>query len=267
MHQSAGKPVLPFVGQSNFPPPDEFAAERGVRQARGRIAILAATNETREQLWDIALDLGCEPELVDDWAIDRIESRRWTLVIIVSTSNPASLILRVAMASRFGGTRVLVVSDDRDTQHIADVLVAGADDYVILPFDPVECRARIQALIAGPHVATERRKRDLVFDFAKRTITSGPMFVALSVREWDVLISLLESDGRPMRADELATLIWGDARAETAAVSTIARIRRRLHSHQFEVIDIVTVPGQGYRAVFRRLSDMLVQRSPRAVSD
>jgi two-component system, OmpR family, response regulator len=267
MHQPAGKPLFRFVGQSNFPPPEEFATERVMPHVRGRIAILAGMKDTREQLYDIAVDLGCEPEIIDDWAIDRTETRRWTLVIIVSTGNPAGLILRVAMASRFRGTRVLVVSDDRDTQHIADVLVAGADDYVIMPFDPVECRARIQALIAGPHVATERRKQDLVFDFLKRTITSGPMFVALSAREWDVLISLLESDGRPMRADELATLIWGDARAEMAAVSTIARIRRRLHSHQFEVIDVVTVPGQGYRAVFRRLSDMLMRQSPRSLSD
>jgi two-component system, OmpR family, response regulator len=267
MHPPAGKPMFRLVGQSNVPPPEEFDAERITRQARGRIAILAGMDETREQLRDIALDLGCDPEFIDDWAIDRIEARRWTLVIIVSTSNPAALILRVAMASRFRGTRVLVVSDDRDTQHIADVLVAGADDYVLMPFDPVECRARIQALIAGPHVVTERRKQELVFDFSKRTITSGSMFVALSAREWDVLISLLESDGRPMRADELATLIWGDARAEIAAVSTISRIRRRLHSHQFEVIDIVTVPGQGYRAVFRRLSDSLTRQSLRPLSD
>jgi DNA-binding response OmpR family regulator len=267
MHQPTGKPLFRFVGQTNFPAREEFAAERAIQHARGRIAILAGAAETREQLREIALDLGCDPEVIDEWAIDRIETGRWTLVIIVSTSNPAGLILRVAMASRFRGTRVLVVSDDRDTQHIADVLVAGADDYVIMPFDPVECRARIQALIAGPHIVTERRKQELVFDFSKRTITSGPMFVALSAREWEVLINLLESDGRPMRADELARQIWGDARAEMAAVSTIARIRRRLHSHQFEVIEIATVPGQGYRAVFRRLSDTLVRRTPRSLSD
>ena len=70
-----------------------------------------------------------------------------------------------------------------------------------------------------------------------------------------------------MRADELATLHWGDARAAMAAVSTIARIRRRLHTHQFEVIDIVTVPGQGYRATFRRLTELRMRQSPRSLSD
>jgi DNA-binding response OmpR family regulator len=266
MHQTAGKTLFQIVDQSNLAPREDTASERMTLPPRGRIAILAGAEDIRAQLSEIALDLGCDPEIIDEWTIDRVETQRWNLVIIASTSNPAGLILRVAMASRFRGTRVLVVSTDRDTQHIADVLVAGADDYLVMPFDPVECRARIQALIARPHLATERRKQDLVFDFAKRTITSGPMFVALSAREWAVLISLLESDGRPVRADELARQIWGDECAETAVVSTIARVRRRLRERQFHVIDIATVPGQGYRAVFRRLSDMLTRRPPMSTS-
>ena len=258
MHQLARKTTREVMDQSDSRATDYSRRVGADDQTRCRIAILSERNETLDRLWSIITELGCTPEIISDHEFERVEAELWDLVIIASAGNPASLILRGAVASRNQRTRVMVVAPDRNPQYIADVLLAGADDYVSVPFDPDECRVRIQSLIAGSTSMTERRNHDLVFDFSARIIGSGTMVITLSMLEWNVLIALLEIEHQPVSAGELAILIWGDSRQEAMVSSTISRIRRRFRSQGFSIINVKTVRGKGYTAEFRRTSDSLI---------
>jgi DNA-binding response OmpR family regulator len=177
----------------------------------------------------------------------------WNVVVIGARQVTGDTLLLCAEASRYSQTCTLVIAEDRDPLHIADVLRAGADDYLAAPYADEECAARLQSLILhAQHLAGRQRRGQVAFDFASRTVGDGTTVVALSAREWDVLVALLEADDQPLTGAELSTTLWGADSHQSTLATTISRLRRKLHDHGLSAFDIQTVRGQGYVARFRR---------------
>jgi two-component system OmpR family response regulator len=91
-------------------------------------------------------------------------------------------------------------------------LDAGADDYLVKPFDFGELLARLRALLRrGP---VERPMivaiGDLRIDSATRIVTRGGEEVELTAREYDVLAFLARQPGRVVSRSELLDEIWDD---------------------------------------------------------
>lgn len=172
------------------------------------------------------------------------------------------LIASVNLQSR---AKVLVISDNRDPQVIADTLRSGADDYLVSPFATAELVARTRSLVTRVWPTTDRRVGNgLVFDFERRQISAGPYSVHFSPLEWDVLNVLLEHDGAPVSVDAIV----GDSQLHhvqsTTIPTIISRIRRKLEAGQFGAISVTTVQNRGYVAQFRRASDQLKALSKRS---
>jgi len=151
---------------------------------------------------------------------------------------------------------LLVISDNRNPQVIADTLRMGADDYLISPFATAELVARMRSLITRVWPTTERRVGNgLKFDFRERSIATGPYAVQFTPLEWDILNVLLEHDGLPVSSDAIAS----DTQLRQVQTSTIptiiSRIRRKLEASHFHAISVTTVQNRGYVAQFRRSSD------------
>jgi DNA-binding response OmpR family regulator len=212
------------------------------------VAIISTPNQLLDLIWQIVIDEGWVPSLIDRQELEQNPTSHWGLVIIISMGGSDGLVSLAAQAAHEGGTRVMIVADDRDPQLIADVLRSGVDDYLVAPFHPLELRVRMRAHIHRGDASGQRQQEMLRFDLDHRTISNGTAFLALSSREWDVLMRLLEANGCPVPAAALCSSIEGRMTTTQAVASTIARLRHHLERSGFDAITIVTVRGQGYIA-------------------
>jgi two-component system response regulator QseB len=124
-------------------------------------------------------------------------------------------------------------------------LDAGADDYLVKPFDLDELAARLRALLRrrGGRAAPVLTHGPLSLDPATREVHLGEAPVALSAREFGILHALLEQPGVPLSRTQLEDRLYGwDEEIGSNAVEVhIHALRRKLGSDW-----IRNVRGVGY---------------------
>lgn len=131
----------------------------------------------------------------------------------------------------------------------------GADDYIAKPFSPSEMVARVKAHIARYNSLKSPRGgsdiltiKSLTVDKASRRVCIGENEVTLTVKEYDLLLFLLENPNIVFSKDRLFDRIWGmDAIGDASTVTVhIQRIRDKLEKYTDDKF-IETVWGAGYR--------------------
>ena len=134
----------------------------------------------------------------------------------------------------------------RDT--VADRITgldAGADDYMIKPFDLDELNARIRALTRRHHgrATPVISHGELVLDPAAHTVSLAGEAVKLSRREFAILQILLESRGRVLSRTQLeeGLYAWGEEVESNAVEVYIHHLRKKLGAEL-----IRTLRGVGY---------------------
>ena len=141
---------------------------------------------------------------------------------------------------------IVVTARDASGDRV-DGLRAGADDYVVKPFDMSELGARIEAVLrrSGHGGAAGLMVGSLLLRLETARIERGGVALALTPREFQVLARLMQSAERvvtkPQLLDSIAQAHFdgGDKSIEVY----IHRIRSKLIGHGLE---IVTVRGFGY---------------------
>lgn len=143
------------------------------------------------------------------------------------------------------GTPVLILTA-RDT--VADRvhgLDAGADDYLVKPFDLDELAARIRALLrrAGGRTAPTVEHGDLCVDPASRQVMLEGKAVELSAKEFALLLEFLENAGRVLSRAQLEHSLygWGEEVESNALEVHIHHLRKKLGTEL-----IRTIRGVGY---------------------
>jgi two-component system response regulator QseB len=142
-------------------------------------------------------------------------------------------------------TPVVVLTARETIEDRVKGLDAGADDYIVKPFDLDELCARMRALQrrttsrAEPTITHE----NIVIDPAAHTVSLNEEDVKISRREFVLLLKLIENAGRVISRESLTSSLygWGDEIDSNALEVHIHNLRKKFGSNL-----IRTIRGVGY---------------------
>jgi len=154
-------------------------------------------------------------------------------------------LLRAMRSRRDWRPTIVLTARDQVTDRIAG-LQAGADDYMVKPFDLDELVARVAAVArrATAQPDADFRRGDVHLNLADRQADLGGEAIALTGREWAILERLLQRPGAVVSRERIEEALYAfGAEIESNAVEVyISRIRRKLGAGF-----IRTLRGIGYR--------------------
>lgn len=149
------------------------------------------------------------------------------------------------MRARQDRTPVIITTALEQIRDRIAGLDAGADDYLVKPFDLQEIAARIRANARRGQGVPETRIQigDLQIDRSAARVWRDAKEIRLTSREWALLDALLGARGRVLSKDMLENALYAfDAEIEGNAVEVyISRLRQKIGAEQ-----ILTRRGLGY---------------------
>ncbi len=156
---------------------------------------------------------------------------------------------------------IIVLSAMNQEQDKVKALQYGADDYVTKPFKMRELLARIYTLLrkrtaVGVDADTGNNEQSwklsfpgLELDLAGREVTVQGISISLKLKEFDLLVLLVENMGKVISREQILQKIWGyDYIGDNRTVDVyISNIRKMIESDPQHPERIVTVYGVGYK--------------------
>jgi two-component system, OmpR family, copper resistance phosphate regulon response regulator CusR len=148
-------------------------------------------------------------------------------------------------------TPILMLSALGSTDDKVVGLDAGADDYLVKPFEFKELLARIRAL-SKRSIKTETDMHmlsisDLTMDLDKRTVTRAGKHIDLTAKEFLLLEYFLRNKGRVISRTEIAQKVWGISfDTGTNVIDVYVNFLRKKIDKDYDIKLIHTIIGMGY---------------------
>ena len=206
-------------------------------------------------------DLGCDVQLAFDGAsgLAAADARAYDLVVLdlmLPVIDGLEVCRRLRAKSRY--VPILMVTAKATELDRVLGLELGADDYLTKPFSILELVARVKALfrrmdaIAANSTTQDVRPicaGDLTIDPAKREVTLGNRAVALTLKEFDLLLHFARNPGRVYSRMQLLDTVWGYGHDgyEHNVNCHINRLRAKIEQNHARPRFILTVRGVGYK--------------------
>lgn len=144
------------------------------------------------------------------------------------------------------GTPVIFLTAKGGVNDRIKGLKLGADDYITKPFQIGELLARVEALLRRCGKTNKILSfADVEIDTVSRTVNKAGTRIDLTVKEFDLLVELIQNKNVALYRERLYEKIWGEEfKGDTRTLdSHIQRLRRKLNWDNY----IKTVFRVGYR--------------------
>jgi two-component system alkaline phosphatase synthesis response regulator PhoP len=214
----------------------------------------AVTTALQSEGFDVVV-AGTGPE-----GVERARERNADLIIL-DLMLPGFDGYRVIRTLRADGieTPILVLTARGEEADKVKGLRLGADDYVTKPFGAMELLARVEALLrrsrlSAPAAAPAPAPAldhfgEVEVNRTARTVKRRGAPVALTPKEFDLLVALMDRAGAVVPRSDLLSAVWGyQQNVSTRTVDIhISELRAKLEPNPAQPVHIITVRKTGYR--------------------
>lgn len=193
----------------------------------------------------------------------------WSKALLKLSEQQVDLIIADPANSDFTGVEVvrklrehssspiIITSAIHDQEYVAEVLDAGADDFIKKPFGFIEFLARIRTTLRhfNSRIIFEKAPKtsytvgNLTINFSERQVCVDGKLVHFTPIEYGIVELLAENRGKIVTYEDITRRIWGyyyDDSNKTLRVN-MANIRRKLEISGCHCKYIFTETGIGYR--------------------
>ena len=217
-----------------------------------RVMVVEDDRDISEMLSIVLNEAGIDVDLVD----------RGDQVISTFRTNPPDLVLLDLMLPGKDGVSVcqelrneslvpiVMLTAKSETSDVVKGLEAGADDYMVKPFNGQELLARIRTRLRRSQGNSKLKICDIEIDQLSHTITRAGKSIILTRLEFELLVTLAKEPGRVFTREALLKEVWGySLPADTRLVNVhIQRLRSKVEIDADNPIIVLTVRGIGYKA-------------------
>ncbi|MBS4536761.1 response regulator transcription factor [Clostridium sp. D2Q-14] len=129
----------------------------------------------------------------------------------------------------------------------------GADDYIVKPFLPKELTYRINAILRRSYKDENPivKLYNSEIDFDRAEVIKDGEHIALTAKEYDILIALYHNAGHIVTIDALCEAAWGDNPFgyQNSLMAHICRIREKIEKSPSQPVSLITIKGLGYKLI------------------
>ena len=147
---------------------------------------------------------------------------------------------------------ILVLTARAETETKVQVLLAGADDYLVKPFSFAELAARIRAILRRPTESLPEiiKVSDIELNAVERRVTRGGEEITLTLKEFGLLEYFMRRPNQVVNREDLLSHLWDFNYIGFSNVVDVhvKNLRRKLGEADGDNV-LETVRGIGYRLV------------------
>ena len=149
---------------------------------------------------------------------------------------------------------IFITAKDSQSDKVQGFLL-GCDDYIVKPFDLMEMRLRIQAVLKRVNIKEKEKEKeviiidDLIINTVEHTVLLGDEKITLTSKEFEIILLLAKNRGRVFSVSEIYERIWEEPFLENdrSVLTHIGNIRDKLHDSVKLSRYIKTIWGVGYK--------------------
>lgn len=192
---------------------------------------------------------GCESGAALFAALKKVPAELVILDVMLPGEDGLEILKKLRLGAATRNLPVIMATARGEEYDKITGLDSGADDYLVKPFGMMEMISRVRAVLRRARPERSRSALSLggvTIDPESRRVTANGQEAALTLKEFELLYTLMSSPGVVFTRDRLLSEIWGtDYDGETRTVDVHVRTLRQKLGEAGSVI--CTVRGVGYR--------------------
>ena len=188
-------------------------------------------------------------------AVNQVQAQHPDLVVLDVMMPEMDGLTACSKIREFSDVPIIMLTAKTDDMDKLIGFDHGADDYLTKPFNILELKARIRALLRRSHAATSQSQPsntltigDITLDLDARNAYHSGVLADLTAKEFDVIEFLMRNPNRVYSREALLDTIWAyEYRSDIRTVDVhIRRLREKLEANSAEPKYILTKWGVGY---------------------